>query len=336
MKKQKIFFLEKILKFLAERILKKYKPQIVAVAGSLGKTTTKEMAGDVLGSFKATRKTQKNFNNEISLPLTVIGCQNEVCSVFGWLAVFLKAFGLIIFPFKYPEILIIEMGADQPGDIEYLCSFVPVSVGILTDIGISHLEKFKTKSAIKKEKGYLLKQLPAQGLGVYNYDNKDVREIGEKIKANAISYGFEEGAQIRATDVLYGYEIKKDARGFEKRVVKGVSFKLNYQGKIMPVRLNHCIGKGQIYSALAVFSISLYFDLNLVKIAEILKNSYPAAGRMNLIEGIKNTMIIDDTYNSAPDSVIAALDAVKKINVTRKIAVLGDMLELGDKEDESH
>ncbi len=336
MKSKKTVWLEGILKFYAKIILKKYKPQIVAITGSVGKTTTKEMIGEVLEKSKKTRRSKKNFNNEIGVPLTVIGYQAEDFSIFGWIIISLKAWSLIIFPLKYPEILVLEMGADKIGDIKYLCEFIPVSVGILTGVGISHLENFKTKAAIIKEKGHLLKQLPAQGLGVYNFDNKDIREIGENIKANAISYGFEEGAQVRATDILYGYEMVTDSNGIERKVLRGTSFKLNYQGKIMPVRLSHCIGKGQIYSALATFAISSYFDLNLVEIAEILKNSYPTPGRMSLLEGIKRTMIIDDTYNSAPDSVLAAVDAVEKINASRKIVVLGDMLELGDEEERGH
>lgn len=336
MKSKKTIFLERILKFFTKAILKKYNPQIVAITGSVGKTTTKEMIGGVLENFKETRKSSKNFNNEIGLPLTVIGYYPNNFSIIGWMTVFFKAIGLILFPSKYPEILVLEMGADQPGDIKYLCDFVPVSVGILTGVGVSHLEKFKTKSAIIKEKGHLLKQLPAQGLGVYNFDNEEVREVGENINANMVSYGFEDGAQVRATDVLFGYELFRDPSGMERKILRGVSFKLNYQGKIIPVRLNHCIGKGQIYSALAVFAIGSYFDLNLVEIAEILKNQYPVPGRMNLLDGIKKTTVIDDTYNSAPDSVLSALDAVQKIDASRKIVALGDMLELGDEETSSH
>ena len=336
MKSKKTIFLEKKLRFFTKKILKKYNPKIIAITGSVGKTTTKEMIGSVLENFKETRKSLKNFNNELGLPLTVIGCYPENFSFFGWLTVFFKAIRLIIFPSKYPEILVLEMGADKPGDIKYLCDFVPVSVGILTEVGISHLEKFKTKNTILKEKGYLLKQLPPQGLGVYNFDNEEIRKIGENLKANSISYGLKEGAQMRATDILFGYEIFTDSNGKKRKIVKGVSFKLNYQGKIIPVRLNHCIGEGQIYSALATFAISSYFDLNLIEIAEFLKNQLPVPGRMSLINGIKNTSIIDDTYNSAPNSALSAISIMKKIESSRKIVVFGDMLELGDEEEQSH
>jgi UDP-N-acetylmuramoyl-tripeptide--D-alanyl-D-alanine ligase len=201
----------------------------------------------------------------------------------------------------------------------------------LTDIGISHLEKFKTRQNLATEKGHLLRSIQSNGLAVYNYDNKIVREIGEKIAVSAIGYGFEEGADMLATDVVVKLEVDEN---FQK--IDGIIFKLNYQGKVLPVRLENHISKGVIYASLAAFSVGEYFGLNLIEMIEILRDFKPCAGRMNILKGKNNSVIIDDSYNSAPDSVKIALENLSKIKAQRKIVVLGDMLELGDKEEKTH
>ena len=331
MKSRKTRILEKVLKNMAKAVLKKYQPKIVAVTGSVGKTTTKEAIATALAPFIFTRKSEKNFNNEIGVPLAIIGSYPQKYSPIEWLAVFLRWLKLMLLPQKYPQVLILEMGADRPGDIKYLCSFVPLSVGVLTNVGISHLEYFRTKEKLLKEKSDLLKCLPTEGLGVYNYDDEEVRAIEEKIKANVLSYGFQKGAKMRATDIFFDYQ-----KGSRESFLHGITFKLNYQGKIIPVSLPHCVGRPHIYAALAAFSVGVYFDLNLIKIAEALKSFRPLPGRMALLRGIKRTMLVDDTYNSAPDSLRAALEVLKQIAARKRIVALGDMLELGKEEAAAH
>lgn len=336
MKSKKIIFLEKILRKMARLVLKKYKPEIVGITGSVGKTTTKEMIGDTLGEFLAVRKNEKNYNNEIGIPLTIIGSQLSTSSIFQWIKVILKWIIIMIFPTKYPKVLVLEMGADRPGDIKYFFNFIPISVGVLTNISGSHLEYFKTKDAIIREKSYILSKLPSNGLGIYNYDNRDVREAGEKNKISTLSYGLEDGAKIRATDILFGYQKVVDSKGMERQILRGTSFKLNYKGKIIPIRMENCIGEPSVYSALAAFATGEYFNLNLIEIAEVVKNFKPCPGRLNLIKGIKRSMIIDDTYNSSPESAKKALELMDNITALRKIVVLGDMLELGPEEEKGH
>jgi UDP-N-acetylmuramoyl-tripeptide--D-alanyl-D-alanine ligase len=104
----------------------------------------------------------------------------------------------------------------------------------------------------------------------------------------------------------------------------------------MPVKLDYCIGKGNVYAALAALGVGLYFDLNIIEMMQSLKKARPCPGRMNLIKGIKDTIIIDDSYNSAPDSLNAALETINELSAKRKILVLGDMLELGSEEEDAH
>jgi UDP-N-acetylmuramoyl-tripeptide--D-alanyl-D-alanine ligase len=237
----------------------------------------------------------------------------------------------LFFDKNYPEVLVLELGADKPGDIKYFCDFIPITVGVLTDIGISHLEKFKTRQNLATEKGHLLRSIQSNGLAVYNYDNKIVREIGKKISVSAMGYGFDSEADLIATDVLNKIEVSRESQKFE-----GTSFKLNYQGKVLPVRLERSAGKGVVYSVLVAFSVGIYFDLNLIEMIETLRNFEGCSRRMNFIFNSKGFLLIDDSYNSAPGSLEVALELVKEAQAERKILVIGDMLELGDEEKISH
>jgi len=329
--KEKI--IQRVLRFLAWTILKRRKPFVVAITGSVGKTTTKEAVAKILGASLRVRSSAKNYNTEVGVPLTILGCQvdygkNKILQIIGVLAYWLKA---LFFERNYPEVLVLEMGADKPGDIKYFCDFIPINVGVLTEIGNSHLENFKTKQALATEKGFLLRSVEEKGLAVFNKDNKMVREVGEKLSVNTIGYGIEEESEMRATDI-----VSKIEAGVNVRKIRGTNFKLNYQGKVLPVRLDCCVGRGIVYSVLAALAVGRYFDLNVIEMIESLKDFQPCSGRMTLVKGIKKSIVIDDTYNSAPASLKLALDLVEKVKALRKIIVLGDMLELGDDEARSH
>lgn len=333
-KSKKILILQKILRIAAVLVLKKYDPKIISITGSVGKTSTKEAISTVLASKFRVRKTEKNYNNEIGLPLTIIGASSGGHSLFGWLRVFLKWLWIMIVPIKYPEILVLEMGADRPGDIEYLTSFIKSNVGVITDISYSHVEFFKNIDGVVKEKSILVKKLDERGLAVLNADNPYVAKLnqpaGGQIKCKVVSFGFSQEADMQATDVSFSYT------GSEECDLNGLSFKLNYKGTTIPMRLNNVLAKHQIYAVLAAVAVGDDFGINLVEAGAALEDFVLPAGRMNLLCGIKNTHIIDDTYNSSPTSASAALESLGEIKAKRKIAVLGDMLELGDATELQH
>jgi len=338
MKPKKIVFLEKILKHLAVKALRRFHPRIVGVTGSVGKTSTKEAIFAVLSPKFRTRKNEKNFNNEIGLPLTVLGLETGGGSLWKWAVVFLRAIGVVYFSGRksYPEILVVELGADRPGDIKYLVDFLKPEVGVVTAVGVSHFEFFKDRKNIAREKGYLVRALDENGLAILNFDDEEVRAMAEHAKARKTTYGFSEGADLRASDIFFGYEKTKDQLGGDISKIRGTSFKLSFEGATLPVRLAWSVGRPQIYAVLAAAAVGIHFDLNLVEIAEALKNFRAPAGRLNLIDGIKNTMIIEDSYNAAPQSTLAALEVLEKIQARRKLAALGDMLELGEETEKGH
>jgi len=322
------FLLTKYLRQMAFWVLKKYQPQIIGVTGSVGKTSAKEAVAWVLAEKFYLRKNDKNYNNEIGLPLTIIGVKSGGRSLLGWVKVFSYWLWIIIFPIKYPKILILEMGADRPGDIQYLADFVKCQIGIVTEVGQSHIEFFGNLENIAREKGELVRSLSDRGLAILNADNPRVLSMAENLKSAVVTFGFGEQADLRATDIAFNYS--------ESGEIQGLSFKLNFRGTSIPVRLNNVLAKHQIYSALIATAVAEELGMNLVEIASRLSEFYPPPSRLNLIAGIKRTYLIDDTYNASPDSTLAALEVLWEIKADRKIAVLGDMLELGAETERSH
>ncbi|NUM25208.1 MAG: UDP-N-acetylmuramoyl-tripeptide--D-alanyl-D-alanine ligase [Candidatus Buchananbacteria bacterium] len=336
MKSQLKKILEQTLRIFAQAILSKYSPEVVAVTGSVGKTSTKEAIYQVLSSTYAVGTNLKNYNNELGIPLSIIGSESGGRSILKWLGVFLKALRLLIFKSKkYPNILVLEMGADRPGDIRYLTNFIPVNIGVVTSVAAVHLEFYENLEGIAKEKGSLIRSLKKTSYAVLNYDDQLVRSMAGKTDAKVITYGFNPAADISALEVSVSHEV--DYR--DVSTIQGISFKLKYQGKTVPVLLPKVLGRHLVYSSLAAAAVGIIYDLNLHTIVEALKNFEPPKGRMHIISGIKNSLIIDDTYNSSPLACHKALEQLAAINLDEfhsKFAVLGDMLELGVQTESAH
>jgi UDP-N-acetylmuramoyl-tripeptide--D-alanyl-D-alanine ligase len=337
-KSKKILFLEKTLKAMAFLVLKKYQPKIIGVTGSVGKTSTKEAIFTVLASHYRVRRSEKNYNNEVGLPLTIIGVESGENSIRAWIYVFLKWLGIIIFPMKYPEILVLEMGADRPGDLKYLTGFIHPRIAVITDISMSHLEFFKTVENVAREKSTLVHKLDGKGVAILNIDNSHIKKIKDQLKTKVVTFGFSEESDIRASDAAFNYVNEENGRtlSWQNKKIKGLSFKLNYKGTSIPVRLNNILSRHNVQAALAGIAVGIEMGINLVEIGAALENFCLPFGRMNLIRGIKNSFIIDDTYNSSPVSAEAALEVLSEIEAGRKIAVMGDMLELGANTEPGH
>jgi UDP-N-acetylmuramoyl-tripeptide--D-alanyl-D-alanine ligase len=317
-----------ILKYQAKKILDKHKPEIIGITGSIGKTSVKEAVYAVFKKKYKVRRSIKNYNNEIGLPLTIIGADTQGKNIFGWMGVFSKGYK-VLKDDDYPRILILEMGIDRPGDMDYLLKIVKCRIGIATFVGSVHAQYFGSKKEIAKEKGKLIESVEKAGWAILNYDNEETRKMAEKSKSKTLTYGFGEKADIRAEGVNLIFDDN----------MKGLNFKLRYKGSLAPVFLNNNFGQGSVYSALAAAAAGIAYGMNLVEIAEALKEYKAPKGRMNLLGGIKNTYIIDDTYNAEPNSVKAALEALKAIPVkegAEKFAILGDMLELGRYSEKEH
>jgi UDP-N-acetylmuramoyl-tripeptide--D-alanyl-D-alanine ligase len=321
------------LKIWSKLILKKYQPTIIGITGSIGKTSAKEAITKVLKDKISLRASSKNYNNEIGVPLTIIGVDSPGKDIFGWIKVGFKAIKLILKKDKnYPHVLILEMGVDRPGDLNYLTSIAPVNVALVTAVSYSHLEYFGSLNNIKKEKQVLVEKLDSKGLAILNYDNEPTREMINASKSRVLTYGLSDGADLQAQDIVYNF-----SRG--NYDLDGINFKLSYKGSIVPVNMKNVLSESSIYAALAAAAVGIYFDLNLVDIAKSLNDFILPHGRMNLLPGVKNTFIIDDTYNSSPEAALAAVDILSRVKIddnSSKYAVLGEMLEIGHYTEEGH
>jgi len=326
--------LEKKLHFFSRRIIRKYQPEVVGITGSVGKTSAKEMTTRILSSKFVVRGSLGNYNNEIGVPLTIIGKENPGKSLFGWCSVFLHASSLLLRrdP-NYPEILVLEMGADHPGDINYLTGIATPSMGVVTAIAPAHMEFFKTIKKLIREKQKIVGCLDKSGVAVLNRDDENVYGMRTKTDAEVITYGFHEHAHVRATDVQVRFSPQT---GWPE----GLIFKVDYKGSVVPIFLKGVIGDHFVYSVLVGTSIGLMLGMHLVEISQALQTVEMMPGRMRILPGIKETLIIDDTYNASPKATMKALDALlsccNQKHRGRRIAVLGDMLELGAQTQREH
>lgn len=319
--------LQKILRFMTRVVLRKYHPLIVGITGSVGKSSTKEAVSLVLAETYTVRKTEGSYNDEIGLPLTVIGTQGGGSSLFGWIRVFCKWLFIVIFPVKYPEVLVLEMGIDRPGDMAAFMDFVPVKIGVVTQVSSSHIAFFGTLNAIAREKGKIISGLPQDGIAVLNVDDARTLKMQDKTKAKVYTYGFGEGALIHADNFVFHREAKR---------AEGLSFKVNFDGKTVPLRLPKIVAKHHIPAALAALAVAVALKLNIFDAIEALEKFEPLPGRLRLLPGRDNTYLLDDTYNASPASTRAALEVMGELMAPRKVAVLGDMLELGAESDREH
>lgn len=325
---KKILF--KILRFLSRKIIKKYKPKIIGITGSVGKTTSKNAIYEVLKNRYRTRMSPKSYNSELGLPLTIMNIETSK-SFFVWIINIFKGIKLLLKTDKnYPEILILEMGADKPGDISYLTTIIKPDIAILTEVSPAHLEKFDNLDNILKEKLQIFNTGDSNQKAILNIDNALIKKSQTDIDADVITYGINENADIKAFNI-------NSHNTFDDDYTSGIEFDLKYKNEEIHVKMQYLLGKHQIYSILSAFAVGIIFDLTLEDIKNSLEDTKSQNGRMSLIKGIKNTWIIDDTYNSSPIASVSALETLSYSSVLgKKIAILGDMLELGASSESEH
>lgn len=312
-----------LLAFEARMVLKKYKPRIVAITGSVGKTSAKDAIATVLSARFSVRKSEKSFNSEVGVPLTILGCPTAWGSAWGWMHNLLRGAELILFKNNYPAVLVLEAGAGKPGDIKWLTSWMKPDVAVMTFVGTVpvHVEFFASPEALLKEKSHLVSAVKKGGHAVLIGDDPLVAALKDSCHVPVITFGFNKQTTLSASHLQIQYEKGKPM---------GITFKVDVERSSVPVSVHGAFGIQHAYAALAALSVGITFGINVVDAAQALLSWELAPGRFRLIEGIKNTIILDDTYNASPAALEAALYELKELKVKgRRIAVLGDMLELG-------
>lgn len=318
-----------ILKAEAKLVLWKYSPSIVAITGSVGKTSTKDAVYAVLSKFYHVRKSEKSYNSEIGLPLAILGLENGWDSPLIWIKNIFLGIWLFLWPHKYPKWLVLEVGVGKSGDIAKTASWLKTDVVIMTTIGETpvHIEFFKSRDHLVEEKSLLIKTLKKDGLLVLNRDDETIFEMKNKSKNRLVTYGFNEDSDVTASNQAIFYKKLEENKN---EIPNGAIFRIDFGGNSLPVYLDGVFGKNHIYAALAALALSFGKKLNMLESVDYLKSYDFPAGRMRLLKGINETNIIDDSYNASPFAMESSLQTLGEIkNTGRKIAVIGDMLELG-------
>ncbi|MBN1311099.1 MAG: UDP-N-acetylmuramoyl-tripeptide--D-alanyl-D-alanine ligase [Anaerolineae bacterium] len=269
----------------------------IGITGSVGKSTTKEAVADVLAQHYATLKNEGSYNNEIGLPITALKLRPD------------------------HERAVLEMGFYVPGEIDLLTGITPPQVGVVTLIAPVHLERAKSVETIIRGKAELLQALPADGTAILNLDDENTMKMAALTQAKVLTYGLTPQADVWADQI--------EGLGLE-----GMRCVLHHDRKSHPAHLK-LLGRHSVYTALAAAATGLVEEMSW---AEIIDGLESTAGKLRLVAlpGLRGSTILDDTYNASPPSMLAALDLLADLPNARRIAVLGDMLELGTHEDEGH
>lgn len=352
-------FVISIITAEASAVLKRFKPAIISVNGSVGKTSTKDAIYTGLVGSIFVRKNEKSFNSEIGAPLTILGLPNGWNNPFLWLINIIRgvwlAYGPLSLQAPYPKLLVLELGADKPGDIVAISKWIKPNMAVVTRIPEVpvHIEFFPSKEDVIREKSAIVKVLKPNGALILNADDETV--LGMKLFTNRdkghriYTFGFTERADVRAINVRLVYEgttintvvtctwkksISSDAATQTIKSTDAID-----TTETADITIRGAIGVQHVYPILASLTVAYARGENMSIVAERLNHHVPPKGRMNIIEGINSSLIIDDTYNSSPVAVEEALKALKSIdvlshdsssdNTPKKIAVLGDMMELG-------
>jgi UDP-N-acetylmuramoyl-tripeptide--D-alanyl-D-alanine ligase len=292
----------KALQLIAGYWRKKLNVEVIGITGSVGKSTTKEVVAEVLSQRYQTLKNRGNLNNEIGLPLTLLSLTEQ------------------------HERAVLEMGFYVPGEIQFLCDLALPHIGVVTNIGTVHASRAGSQEEIARGKSELVQSLPEDGYAILNYDDPLVRPMAEETRAHVFFYGLEEGVDLWADNV-------------ESLGLEGIRFLLHYRqqanrpAEVLQLRVP-LIGRHSVQTALRAAAVGLVDGLTWQEIVGGLRS---ASNELRLIAvRTKNgALILDDTYNASPESMMAALNLLNDL-VGRKVAVLGDMLELGQYEQRGH
>lgn len=270
--------------------------RVIGITGSVGKSTTKEVVAQVLNQRYHTLKSPGNLNNEIGLPLTILRLSS------GY------------------QRAVLEMGFYVPGEIAFLCDIAQPQVGVVSNIGTVHAERAGSQENIFLGKSELVQYLPADGVAILNFDDPLVRKMEEKTRARVFFYGLSPEAELWADNV--------EGLGLE-----GIRFRLHYHKETLHLRIP-MIGRHSVHTALRATAVGLVEGLTWQEIIDGLRQGHSQL-RLVAVRASSGALILDDTYNASPESMLAALNLLSELD-GRKTAVLGDMLELGPYEKQGH
>jgi alanine racemase len=312
----------------ARYILDLWHPRVIAVTGSTGKTSTKEAIAAVLSSNFATFKSWQNYNDLLGLPLSLGRLEER------------------------HEYAVLELACDHPGEIRALCQITQPSIGVLTNISPTQLQYFGTVERLAAELCSLLTALPEEGTAILNGDDPLIRNLilhlGDGLAASINTFAPSVVQNVKVTwEGVGGDVLINDGAGAESGTELGTQLDARLgtepgdrEGRPYispPIRLkSHLLGEHHIATMSAAYAVGLHCGLKPVEMQDALATLHPLPGRLNPLEGVEGARLLDDTHNAAPAAVIAGLETLRSLPASCRIAVLGDMLRLGEYEEEAH
>jgi len=288
----------KALQDIARYWRRKHDLHVIGITGSVGKSTTKELIAEVLSLRYRVLKNPGNLNNEIGLPLTLLHLSPG------------------------HQVAVLEMGFYVPGEITFLCDLALPQIGVITNVGTVHAERAGSQEIIAKGKAELVQALPPapDGVAILNYDDPWVQPMAEQTRANVFYYGLDPRADLWADNI-------------ESLGLKGITFQMHFQNEVLHVRIP-LIGRHSVHTALRAAAVGVVEGMTWSEIITGLRRSHSQL-RLVVVNTDNGALLVDDSYNASPESTLAALNLLEEIE-GRKVAVLGDMLELGPYEAEGH
>jgi UDP-N-acetylmuramoyl-tripeptide--D-alanyl-D-alanine ligase len=312
-----------ILTFEAKLLLLRTTPKIIAITGSVGKTSTKDAIFTAIKDHVHARKSEKSFNSDIGVVLTVLGLPNGWNNPIAWLKNIIDGAFHVVFCNGYPKVLVLEMGVDRKGDMKHLTAWINPDIVVLTcfpKVPV-HVEYFKSPREVIEEKMILVRALKKNGICVYNADDELIVEEIKKIPQLSFSYGKNNQAHFSTSDERVMYD---------GAMPSGVAYILSHVQEKIEVQVHGTLGNQHVYVGAAALAVATQLGVSLTDAARALKTQTPVPGRMRTLRGIHGSTLLDDTYNSSPVATANALLSLSGLTTQgRKIAVLGDMLELG-------
>lgn len=328
----------RVLQMIAKRQIARFHPTVIAVTGSVGKTSTKHAIAIALGSALDVRTASKNYNNEFGVPLAIFGAHSPGRDAWGWATLLWKQGFTSIVGKTFPKVLVLEYGADQPGDIQTSCDIARPNIGVVTAVSPVHVANYPNFGALVEEKTTLVKNVPADGVTILNADDVTVAQMRKRSSAPVLTYGTA-GHDAVITDI-YTKIVEQDSYGVNDAPII-TKAAIVVDGETVNVALRNVIGSAAVSACAAALLVAKQCNVSLAGAAKALNDQYAGLpGRMRPLAGVKGCLILDDSYNAAPASVSAGLDVLASFQTlratARRIAVLGSMAELGAYAEEEH
>lgn len=315
--------LASLLALLARAVVRKYRPKVIMITGSVGKTSTKDAVAAALSESHFVRASEKSYNSEFGVPLTILGVKNPWMDVHKWVRVIEEGIALLLLPSHYPKILILEVGADRPGDLARILKIVSpdaVVVTALPEVPV-HVEAYASPQAVREEEFAPAYALKADAPLIICADDVHAKAMASRLPARIVSFGFSKDADVHISSPRI-----RETEG----VPSGMTAVVMVEGREHELVVEEAVGRPQLLAPSAALALSLALEGSEEHALVGLRSYMPPPGRCRILPGVEGSLILDDSYNASPAAVEEALAILSEIPCTgQRIAVIGDMLELG-------